>query len=132
LRQALDGEDLTIFGDGSQTRSFCYVSDEVEGILRLSRSAEHSPVNIGNPNEFTILECAQLILDVTDSRSRIAFVPLPQDDPKQRKPDIGKAKRLLNWEPTIDLRTGLEKTLASMAKTPAPIPQQLMPQLRAG
>jgi dTDP-glucose 4,6-dehydratase len=131
LRQALDGEDLTIFGDGSQTRSFCYVSDEVEGILRLSRSSEHSPVNIGNPSEFTILECAELILDVTGSRSKITFAPLPEDDPRQRKPDISKAKHLLNWEPTVDLRTGLERTLASMAKMPAAMLQPLTPQLRA-
>jgi dTDP-glucose 4,6-dehydratase len=132
LRQALDGDDLTIFGDGSQTRSFCYVSDEVEGILRLSRSEEHSPVNIGNPSEFTILECAELILEVTGSRSRVTFVPLPQDDPKQRKPDISKAKRLLNWEPTINLRAGLERTLAAMTKMPVATSQPLTPQLRAG
>ena len=129
LRQALDGEDLTIFGDGSQTRSFCYVSDEVEGILRLSRSDEHSPVNIGNPSEFTILECAELILEVTASRSRIAFVPLPEDDPKQRKPDISKAKRLLNWEPAINLRTGLERTLASMTKMSMATPQPSLSSL---
>jgi dTDP-glucose 4,6-dehydratase len=116
LRQALDGDDLTIFGDGSQTRSFCYVSDEVEGILRLSRSAEHLPVNIGNPSEFTILECAKLILEITGSPSRLVFVPLPEDDPKQRKPDISKAQRLLHWEPKVDLRAGLMKTLASMPK----------------
>jgi dTDP-glucose 4,6-dehydratase len=116
LRQALDGEDLTIFGDGSQTRSFCYVSDEVDGILSLSRSNDHTPVNIGNPCEFTILECARLVLELTGSCSKLAFVPLPEDDPKQRKPDISKAKRLLNWEPKVDLRTGLLKTLAAMSK----------------
>ena len=114
LRQAVDGEDLTVFGDGSQTRSFCYVSDEVDGILRLSRSNEHTPVNIGNPCEFTILECAKLVLELTGSSSK--FVPLPKDDPKQRKPDISKAKRLLDWEPKVDLRTGLLKTLTSMSK----------------
>jgi dTDP-glucose 4,6-dehydratase len=116
LRQAVDGEDLTVFGDGSQTRSFCYVSDEVDGILRLSRSNEHTPVNIGNPCEFTILECAKLVLELTGSSSKLAFVPLPEDDPKQRKPDISKAKRLLDWEPKVDLRTGLLKTLTSMSK----------------
>jgi dTDP-glucose 4,6-dehydratase len=116
LRQAVDGEDLTVFGDGSQTRSFCYVSDEVDGILRLSRSNEHTPVNIGNPCEFTILECAKLVLELTGSSSKLAFVPLPKDDPKQRKPDISKAKRLLDWEPKVDLRTGLLKTLTSMSK----------------
>ncbi len=111
MTQALHGEDLTIYGDGSQTRSFCYVSDEVEGILRLSRSEEHLPVNIGNPVEWTILECAREILEVTGSKSKIRFEPLPQDDPVQRRPDITKAKRLLGWEPKIDLRTGLKLCL---------------------
>ena len=111
MRQAMQGEDLTIYGDGSQTRSFCYVSDEVEGILRLSKSSEHEPVNIGNPNEFTILECAQRVLAVTGSKSRLRYEPLPQDDPKQRRPDISKAKRLLGWEPKIDLETGLRMSL---------------------
>jgi dTDP-glucose 4,6-dehydratase len=111
MKQALRGEPLTIFGDGSQTRSFCYVSDEVDGILRLSRSNEHLPTNIGNPTEFTILECAKLVLDVTGSKSEIARVPLPQDDPKQRKPDITKAKALLGWEPKIELREGLERSM---------------------
>lgn len=105
--QALHGEDLTVYGDGSQTRSFCYVSDEIDGILRLSRSNEHFPINIGNPEEWTILECARLVLEVTQSMSRIRFAPLPQDDPVQRRPDISKARRLLEWEPKIDLRTGL-------------------------
>ena len=115
LHQALSGEDLTVFGNGSQTRSFCYVSDEIEGILRLSRSQEHYPVNIGNPTEFTILECAEIILEMTGSRSSIVFRPLPVDDPKQRRPDISKAKRLLDWEPTIDLRTGLALTLSYLS-----------------
>ena len=109
--QALRGEDLTVYGDGSQTRSFCYVSDEVDGILRLARSDEHGPVNIGNPTEFTILECAQKVIAVTGSKSQIKFEPLPQDDPKQRRPDISKAKRLLGWEPKIDLETGLRLSL---------------------
>jgi dTDP-glucose 4,6-dehydratase len=120
LYQALSGEDLTVFGDGSQTRSFCYVSDEIEGILRLSRSQEHTPVNIGNPAEFTILECAALILEMTGSRSSIVFQPLPVDDPKQRRPDIAKAKRLLGWEPTIDLRTGLALTLSYLKSKSEP------------
>jgi dTDP-glucose 4,6-dehydratase len=111
LTQALRGDDLTIYGDGSQTRSFCYVSDEIEGILRLSRSDEHTPVNIGNPTEWTILECAKAVLRVTGSKSSIVQRPLPQDDPSQRKPDISKAKRLLNWEPKIDLETGLKLSL---------------------
>jgi dTDP-glucose 4,6-dehydratase len=111
MRQAMQGEDLTIYGNGAQTRSFCYVSDEVEGILRLSKSSEHEPVNIGNPNEFTILECAQRVLAVTGSKSRLRYEALPQDDPKQRRPDIGKAKRLLGWQPQIDLETGLRMSL---------------------
>ena len=109
--QALRGESLTVFGDGSQTRSFCYVSDEVDGILRLARSDEHLPVNIGNPTEFTILECAQKVIAITGSKSEIKFEALPQDDPKQRRPDISKAKRLLGWEPKIDLETGLKLSL---------------------
>jgi dTDP-glucose 4,6-dehydratase len=107
MRQALLGKDLTVYGDGSQTRSFCYISDEIEGILRLSRSGEHEPVNIGNPVEFTILDCARRVLAVTQAKSKIRFEALPADDPKRRQPDIGKAKRLLNWEPKIDLETGL-------------------------
>jgi dTDP-glucose 4,6-dehydratase len=109
--QALRGEDLTVFGVGSQTRSFCYVSDEVDGILRLAKSDEHAPVNIGNPTEFTILECAQKVIAVTGSKSQVKFEPLPQDDPKQRRPDISKARRLLAWEPKIDLETGLKQSL---------------------
>jgi dTDP-glucose 4,6-dehydratase len=111
MKQALRGEDLTVFGDGSQTRSFCYVSDEVDGFIRLSKSNEHSPVNIGNPTEFTILECAKRVLAVTASRSAIRYEPLPQDDPKQRCPDITKARTLLGWEPKIDLETGLRMSL---------------------
>ncbi len=111
MKQALLGEDLTVYGDGSQTRSFCYVSDEVAGILALANSNEHDPTNIGNPGEFTILECAHVVLEVTGSGSKIRFEPLPQDDPKQRRPDISKAKRLLGWEPKIDLQTGLQMSL---------------------
>jgi dTDP-glucose 4,6-dehydratase len=111
MTQALHGEDLTIYGDGSQTRSFCYVSDEIDGILRLARSSEHLPINIGNPEEWTILECAQEILAVTGSASVIRFEPLPEDDPAQRSPDISKAKALLGWQPKIDLRSGLRLSL---------------------
>jgi len=100
-----------VYGDGSQTRSFCYVSDEVDGILRLARSAEHLPVNIGNPTEFTILECARQVIAVTRSKSEIKFEALPQDDPKQRRPDISKAKRLLGWEPKVELESGLKLSL---------------------
>jgi dTDP-glucose 4,6-dehydratase len=111
LAQALRGDDITIYGDGSQTRSFCYVSDEIDGIVRLSKTDEHAPVNIGNPTEWTILECAKAVLEVTGSESKIIHQPLPQDDPTQRKPDISKAQRLLQWDPKIDLRTGLKLSL---------------------
>jgi len=111
MKQALLGEPLTVYGDGLQTRSFCYVSDEIAGILALSRVHESFPTNIGNPHEFTMLECAQLMLQVTGSTSTVIFEPLPQDDPKQRRPDINKARTLLGWEPKIDLRAGLELSL---------------------
>jgi dTDP-glucose 4,6-dehydratase len=122
MKQALRGEDLTVYGDGSQTRSFCYVSDEIEGLLRLAKSSEHLPVNIGNPTEFTILECAKRVLAVTESKSKLRHELLPQDDPKQRRPDITKARTLLGWEPKIDLETGLRLSLdyfqkAAEAKT---------------
>ena len=109
--QALLDEDLTIYGDGSQTRSFCYVSDLIAGIVLLSRSNEHLPVNIGNPVEWTIKDCAREVLAVTQSRSKIRFEPLPVDDPMQRCPDITRAKTLLGWEPKISLRKGLELSL---------------------
>jgi dTDP-glucose 4,6-dehydratase len=111
MKQALCGEALSVYGDGLQTRSFCYVSDEVEGILALSRVKESLPVNIGNPHEFTMLECARLVLQVTGSKSTVRFEPLPQDDPRQRRPDITKARTLLGWEPKIDLLTGLQLSL---------------------
>lgn len=109
--QALQSAPLTIYGDGSQTRSFCYVSDLLDGILLLSRSDEHFPVNIGNPDEWTILECAREVLSVTGSKSEIFFQPLPEDDPVRRRPDIGRARTLLGWEPKIKLREGLKKSL---------------------
>ena len=111
MKQAIRGEDLTVYGDGSQTRSFCYVSDEIDGFMRLARSDEPLPVNIGNPDEFTILDCAKIVLTVAGSKSRIRHEPLPQDDPRQRRPDITKARRLLGWEPKIDLETGLRRSL---------------------
>ena len=114
--QALRGEHLTVYGEGSQTRSFCYVSDEVDGILRLARSDEHLPVNVGNPTEFTILECARKVIAVTGSPSQIKFEALPQDDPKQRRPDISKAKRLLQWEPKVELENGLKLSLEYFRK----------------
>ncbi|MGD0652381.1 MAG: UDP-glucuronic acid decarboxylase family protein [Verrucomicrobiia bacterium] len=109
--QALQGEPLTVFGHGSQTRSFCYVTDLIDGIYRLSQSDYHEPVNIGNPTEFTILEFARLILKLTGSKSEIVFKPLPVDDPKQRRPDITRAKKILGWEPKVDLEIGLQKTI---------------------
>jgi dTDP-glucose 4,6-dehydratase len=109
--QALTGAPLTIYGDGTQTRSFCYVDDEVEGLLRLLDSAETSPVNIGNPVEFTVLELAKIVIDLTGSSSRLEYEPLPEDDPTQRKPDITIARDRLGWEPKVDLREGLARTV---------------------
>ena len=111
MSQSLRGEDLTVFGDGTQTRSFCYVDDLVEGIYRLLSSDEVYPVNLGNPDELTLLELAHRVLEVTGSRSRIVYRDLPQDDPKVRRPDIGKAKQLLGWEPLVPLNEGLQKVL---------------------
>jgi UDP-glucuronate decarboxylase len=111
--QALKGQDITIFGDGRQTRSFCYVDDNIEGMYRLmnSRDGFTGPVNIGNPGEFTMLELAQLVIEMTGSKSQLKFLPLPQDDPMQRQPVIDLAKKELGWEPKVDLRTGLVKTI---------------------
>ena len=123
MKQAILGQDLTVYGDGSQTRSFCYVADEIDGIVRLSRSEEHLPVNIGNPDEFTMLECAKKVIEITGAKSGIRFEPLPQDDPKQRRPDITKAQTLLGWEPKTDLATGLKLSLdyfrSAVAQQPA-------------
>jgi dTDP-glucose 4,6-dehydratase len=111
LKQALTGNDLTVYGDGSQTRSFCFVSDLVEGLYRLLMSEQNYPVNIGNPNEMTIKEMADKILQATNSKSKIIRVPLPEDDPKIRQPDITRAKKYLNWEPVVSLNEGLQSTL---------------------
>jgi dTDP-glucose 4,6-dehydratase len=111
LRQALQDRPLTVFGDGSQTRSFCYVDDLIDGIVKLAESDAHMPVNIGNPNEFTLLELAKAVIEVTDSRSEIIFEPLPTDDPQQRQPDIGRARDLLGWEPAVELTEGLRRTI---------------------
>ena len=111
IKQAVLGEPLTVYGDGSQTRSFCYVSDLVDGLYRLAMSQENLPVNIGNPNEFTVLEFAHLVKELTNSASTIEFRALPQDDPKQRQPDITRARTRLDWEPTVQLREGLLTTL---------------------
>jgi len=110
LAQALDGRPLTVYGDGTQTRSFCYVEDEVDGLVRLLESTHVGPMNIGNPGEYTVLELAETVLDVTGSRSPIEFRPLPHDDPRQRCPDISLASRVLGWRPRIDLREGLART----------------------
>ena len=110
--QALNGEDITIYGDGSQTRSFCYVDDLIEGFVRMMNQDKIiGPVNIGNPGEFTMLELAKEVLELTGSKSKIVYKPLPGDDPKMRRPDISLAKKALDWEPTIPLRQGLEKTI---------------------
>ena len=119
MKQAIRGEELTVYGNGQQTRSFCYVSDEIDGFMRLSKSAEPLPVNIGNPNEFTILECAKLVLKVVGSNSKIRYENLPQDDPKQRRPDIAKARQLLGWEPKIDLEAGLRLSVDYFRKAVA-------------
>lgn len=111
--QALGGKDITIFGEGEQTRSFCYCDDLIEGMVRLMNAPDHvnMPVNIGNPNEFTILELAKQVIDLTGSKSKLIYMPLPQDDPTQRQPDISKAKEHLDWEPKVQLREGLAKTI---------------------
>jgi UDP-glucuronate decarboxylase len=109
--QALRGEDITIYGDGSQTRSFCYYEDNLNGMMALMASNEHGPINIGNPGEFTIKELAETVVFITNSSSNIIYLPLPQDDPKQRKPDITRAKTLLNWKPSVILSDGLINTI---------------------
>jgi dTDP-glucose 4,6-dehydratase len=111
IAQALRDEPLTVFGNGSQTRSFCYVDDLIDGIWRLSQSDFHEPVNIGNPTELTVKQFAEEILKLTGSKSRLAFEPLPTDDPKQRRPDITRARKLLGWEPRVELAEGLRKTI---------------------
>jgi UDP-glucuronate decarboxylase len=116
--QALKGEDITIFGDGSQTRSFCYADDLVEGFIRMMDSTEPSlgPINLGNPGEFTMLELAQKVIDITASKSKLVYMPLPQDDPKQRQPNISKAKEILGWEPKVNLTEGLTRTIRHMER----------------
>ena len=111
--QALNNQDITLFGDGNQTRSFCYVDDLIEGMVRLMNTSDDvtGPVNVGNPGEFTIRELAEKVIQLTGSKSKLVFKPLPQDDPRQRKPDITLAKQLLNWEPKVPLEEGLKKTI---------------------
>jgi len=112
--QALKGEDITLYGDGQQTRSFCYVDDLVRGLISLMDTGDDitGPINIGNPGEFTIRQLAEQVIDLTGSKSKLVFMPLPQDDPKQRKPNIGKAREILGWEPEVQLRDGLTRTIA--------------------
>jgi dTDP-glucose 4,6-dehydratase len=111
VSQALENKPMTVFGEGKQTRSFCYCSDLIEGIYRLMMSSHTEPVNIGNPREMTMLEFAEEVIRVTGARSKIVFRPLPQDDPKQRQPDITRAREWLKWEPVVPLREGLKKTI---------------------
>ena len=111
ITQALKGEEITVFGDGSQTRSFCYISDMVEGIYRLMFSDYNLPVNLGNPNEMSILDLAKVIIKLTKTKSKIRFLPLPQDDPKVRQPDISTARKELGWEPKVPLEKGLKETI---------------------
>ena len=111
MTQALTGDPMTVFGDGSQTRSFCFVDDLVRGLIALTESGVHDPVNIGNPNEMTLLDMAKTVVEMTESRSEIVFEALPVDDPQVRQPDITRARDLLGWEPQVDLREGLAKTI---------------------
>ena len=129
--QALKGENITIYGDGKQTRSFCYVDDLVEAMLRMIDTPEHvtGPVNIGNPNEFTIRELAELVIELTGTKAKIMFERLPSDDPRQRQPDIAKAKEILGWEPKTQLRAGLVKTIAYFDKL---LSEGTMPALALG
>jgi dTDP-glucose 4,6-dehydratase len=120
VRQALENKPLTVFGDGSQTRSFCYVDDEIRGLYLLATSGEHLPVNIGNPHEMTLLELAEAVIRVTGSKSEIVFEALPVDDPQVRQPDITRAQQVLGWEPEVELDEGLKRLLASMVPGSAP------------
>jgi dTDP-glucose 4,6-dehydratase len=118
VRQALDGEPITVFGDGTQTRSFCYVDDLVRGLVLLAESGEHMPINVGNPNEFTLLDLAEKVLKITGSSSEIVFEALPIDDPQVRQPDITRAKQVLGWEPEIELEEGLRRMIAALGREP--------------
>jgi dTDP-glucose 4,6-dehydratase len=121
MRQALENMPLTIFGEGSQTRSFCYVDDLIEGLFRLAMSDEHMPINLGNPDEFTILELAETVIRVTESRSEIVYQALPADDPQTRQPDIPRAKEILGWKPEIALEEGLRRMLPSLGREPVSV-----------
>jgi dTDP-glucose 4,6-dehydratase len=121
IRQALENKPLTVFGDGSQTRSFCYVDDLIRGLFLLAESGEHLPMNLGNPGEFTILELAETVLRVSGSESKIVYEALPVDDPRQRKPDIARAQDVLGWEPEINLEGGLRRMLVSLGREPVAV-----------
>jgi dTDP-glucose 4,6-dehydratase len=121
IRQALEDKPLTVFGDGSQTRSFCYVDDLIRGLFLLAESGEHLPVNLGNPGEFTVLELAETVLRVSGSESKIVYEALPVDDPQVSQPDITRAREVLGWEPEIDLEGGLRRMLVSIGREPAPV-----------
>jgi len=118
VRQALEGKPLTVFGDGTQTRSFCYVDDLIRGLVALAESGEHLPVNIGNPAEFTLNELAEVVLRITGSKSELVYEALPVDDPQVRQPDITRARQLLGWEPEIQLEEGLGRMLPSFGREP--------------
>jgi dTDP-glucose 4,6-dehydratase len=120
LAQALAGKPITVFGDGSQTRSFCFVDDLIEGLFRLATSDYHLPVNVGNPNEMSLLELAEKVVALTGTRSEIVFEGLPIDDPKVRQPDITRAREILGWEPKVSLDEGLRRTIESLGRTPVP------------
>jgi dTDP-glucose 4,6-dehydratase len=121
VRQALSNKPLTVFGDGSQTRSFCYVDDLIRGLYLLAESGEHLPVNLGNPGEFTILELAEAVIRISGSRSEIVYEALPVDDPRQRQPDISRAREVLSWEPEIDLEGGLRRMMVSLGREPVAV-----------
>ena len=118
MRQALEGQPITVFGDGTQTRSFCYVDDLIRGLVLLAESGEHLPVNIGNPREFTLNELAETVLRVTGSTSEVVYEALPIDDPQVRQPDISRARQVLGWEPEIELEEGLRRMLAALGREP--------------
>jgi len=120
IDQALHGEPMTVFGDGTQTRSFCYIRDLVDGLYRLTLSDERYPVNLGNPQELTILEFAERIRRLTGTSAQLEFKPLPQDDPKRRQPNIAKARKVLGWEPKVSLEDGLKETIEYFQRLPSP------------
>ena len=126
VAQALRGEPVTLYGEGTQTRSFCYVDDLIDGLVRLMETGDDvtGPVNIGNPNEFSMVELAQLVIEKVDTAAGTVFAPLPSDDPRQRQPDIKRARTLLKWEPCVSLAEGLERTIEYFKQKLSPVPQK--------